>query len=63
MNKLINVPYLKDTATFVYQLYSIVNSTYYRIANITSGLSLPASDFTPGPIQSFSVVAVDSQII
>jgi hypothetical protein len=62
LSKIVNIAYLKDTETFQYELYDMVGATYYKIARISTGLSIPASLFTAGPIQSFTIEAVDSQI-
>lgn len=41
----------------------MVGTIYYKIARDTSGLSIPASLFTAGPIKSFTIEAMESQLI
>lgn len=48
LSKIVNSAYVKDTESFQYELYDMVDSVYYKIARVTTGLSVPSSSFTPG---------------
>ena len=60
LSKIVNIGYIKDTSPFIIELYDVVGSLKYKIAQDSINLFLPASSFSTGSIDDITIVGVDS---
>jgi hypothetical protein len=57
-----NKPFVQATASFSIAIYSVVGSTDYIIAQRTSGIILPSSQFQEGKVASLAIDADTKEI-